>query len=60
MRPQPYGIFLARTRKNVAQDLSVLPVHEDLSNGFDKVDDKKSHEATVSMTILKEIYFFTQ
>jgi hypothetical protein len=39
----PNKIFLARTRKNVAQDRSVLPVYEDLSNGFDQVDGKKSH-----------------
>ncbi|MDR3179942.1 MAG: hypothetical protein LBT70_03525 [Holosporaceae bacterium] len=32
------GDFLARTRKNVAQDRSALAVHEDLSNGFDEVD----------------------
>jgi hypothetical protein len=31
-------IFLARTRKNVAQNCSVQPVHEDLSNGFDEVE----------------------
>ncbi|MDR3179555.1 MAG: hypothetical protein LBT70_01520 [Holosporaceae bacterium] len=37
----PNEIFLARTRKNVAQDHSVLPVHEDLSNGFDQVDGEK-------------------
>ncbi|MDR3179694.1 MAG: hypothetical protein LBT70_02240 [Holosporaceae bacterium] len=35
-------IFLARTGKNVAQDRSVLPVHEDLSNGFDEVDGEKN------------------
>ncbi|MDR3179888.1 MAG: hypothetical protein LBT70_03230 [Holosporaceae bacterium] len=34
-------IFLARTRKNVAQNRSVLPVHEDLSNGFAEVDGEK-------------------
>ncbi|MDR3180070.1 MAG: hypothetical protein LBT70_04190 [Holosporaceae bacterium] len=34
-------IFLARTRKNLAQDRSVLPVHEDLSNGFDEVEVEK-------------------
>ncbi|MDR3179995.1 MAG: hypothetical protein LBT70_03795 [Holosporaceae bacterium] len=34
-------IFLARTRKNLAQDRSVLPVHEDLSNGLDQVDGEK-------------------
>ncbi|MDR3179965.1 MAG: hypothetical protein LBT70_03640 [Holosporaceae bacterium] len=33
--------FLARTRKNVAQNPNVLPVHEDLSNGFDEVDCEK-------------------
>ncbi|MDR3179810.1 MAG: hypothetical protein LBT70_02830 [Holosporaceae bacterium] len=37
----PNEIFLARTRKNVAQDRSVLAVHEDLSNGFDQVDGEK-------------------
>ncbi|MDR3179766.1 MAG: hypothetical protein LBT70_02605 [Holosporaceae bacterium] len=38
----PNEIFLARTRKNVAQDRSILPVHdEDLSNGFDEVDGEK-------------------
>ncbi|MDR3179972.1 MAG: hypothetical protein LBT70_03675 [Holosporaceae bacterium] len=37
----PNEIFLARTRKNVAQDRSVLPVHEDLNNGFDEVDGEK-------------------
>ncbi|MDR3179332.1 MAG: hypothetical protein LBT70_00325 [Holosporaceae bacterium] len=37
----PNEIFLARTRKNLAQDRSVLPVHEDLSNGFDQVDGEK-------------------
>ncbi|MDR3180053.1 MAG: hypothetical protein LBT70_04100 [Holosporaceae bacterium] len=35
-------IFLARMRKNIAQDRSVLPVHEDLSNGFDEVDGEKN------------------
>ncbi|MDR3179683.1 MAG: hypothetical protein LBT70_02185 [Holosporaceae bacterium] len=34
-------IFLARTRKNVAQDRSVLLVHEDLSNGFYEIDGEK-------------------
>jgi 23S rRNA pseudouridine955/2504/2580 synthase len=33
--------FLARTRKNVAQDRSVLPVHEDLNNESDEVDCEK-------------------
>jgi hypothetical protein len=37
----PREIFLARTRKSVAQDRSVLAVHEDLSNGFDQVDGEK-------------------
>ncbi|MDR3179470.1 MAG: hypothetical protein LBT70_01050 [Holosporaceae bacterium] len=37
----PHEIFLARTRKNLAQDRSILPVHEDLSNGFDEVDGEK-------------------
>ncbi|MDR3179362.1 MAG: hypothetical protein LBT70_00480 [Holosporaceae bacterium] len=37
----PNEIFLARTGKNVAQDRSLLPVHEDLSNGSDEVDGEK-------------------
>ncbi|MDR3180210.1 MAG: hypothetical protein LBT70_04940 [Holosporaceae bacterium] len=37
----PNRAFLARTRKNVAQDRTVLAVHEDLSNGFDLVDGEK-------------------
>jgi hypothetical protein len=38
----PNEIFPAKTRKNVAQDHSVLPAHEDLSNGFDEVDGEKN------------------
>jgi hypothetical protein len=41
LRPLPNRAFLARTRKNVAQDRTVLAVHEDLSNGFDLVDGEK-------------------
>ncbi|MDR3179963.1 MAG: outer membrane protein assembly factor BamD [Holosporaceae bacterium] len=37
----PNEIFLARTKKNVAQDPSALPVYEDLSNEFDEVDGEK-------------------
>ncbi|MDR3180008.1 MAG: hypothetical protein LBT70_03875 [Holosporaceae bacterium] len=38
----PNEIFPAKTRKNVAQDCSVLSVHEDLSNEFDEVDCRKN------------------
>jgi hypothetical protein len=41
VRPLPNEVFLARTKKNVAQDRSVLLVHEDLSNGSDEVDCEK-------------------
>ncbi|MDR3179670.1 MAG: hypothetical protein LBT70_02115 [Holosporaceae bacterium] len=50
------GIFLARTRKNVAQDRSVLVVHEDLSNGFDEVDYEKKplgNSLNIAIAVLK-------
>ncbi|MDR3179279.1 MAG: hypothetical protein LBT70_00040 [Holosporaceae bacterium] len=38
----PNEVFLARRRKNVAQDCSVLAAHEDLSNGFDQIEGGKA------------------